>query len=178
MSKEEEYAIVDGKVQVPVHKWFEWIDKFSRIDDLLAVMIRQNNAVIRLLQKIAGVPVTLPTPTPPAPIEVKITALAPEAILRTREEPDKDYKVFEIKLDVAHTNEPLKLGRKARYIQIARKDADFTYKLNDASKDPVPATLGGGMTEFPGMEITEFYYSNAVAAAGAIATIVAVWKED
>jgi hypothetical protein len=64
---------VDGYVKIPEHKWYEWIDLFTRIDEQLEVLIKQLDYTNKLLASIASA-VTGP-PIAPQPATVPQAAL-------------------------------------------------------------------------------------------------------
>jgi hypothetical protein len=73
---------VDGVVTIPPHKWYEFIDKMTRIDDLIEVLIKQvdrTNMLIEGIYRAAGI-------TPPSTqaglvlIDCTTTPLPPRGI--------------------------------------------------------------------------------------------------
>jgi len=64
--KKEEIRI-DNKIPVPASRFYHLIDKLSRVDDLLEILIKQTSVMIEKLDIIAGI-LPLPPPPPPPPI--------------------------------------------------------------------------------------------------------------
>jgi hypothetical protein len=69
---------VDGVVEIPAHKWYQFIDVFTRIDELLETISKQIDYTNRILSAIAtSLGVYIPSPETvkeeimPTPIEVK-----------------------------------------------------------------------------------------------------------
>jgi len=64
---------VDGTVEIPAHKWYEFIDVFTRIDELLETISKQIDYTNSLLRAIAT---ALGAYVPPAP-SPEVVSLAP-----------------------------------------------------------------------------------------------------
>jgi len=69
---------VDGVAEIPAHKWYEFIDVFTRMDELLVIISKQIDLTNRILRAIA---VALGAPISPMPTAPEAIALAPPAVV-------------------------------------------------------------------------------------------------
>ncbi len=161
--------------QIPPEKWWEFFDRFTRIDEELAVIIKQNNEIINLLRFIAGKPSQIISPpTSPAPAPTVAPSAPAPAVLGTKENPlytvpilNDDYRILSIDLSVKHVDKPLGLeamGIVATSMTIIQADSDFYYKLNDARREPVFVPKGSYNIIESDFRITEIYITNEVGS--------------
>ena len=135
--------------KVPEEKWWDFFDRITRIDDELAVIINQLNAI---LKQLGGAPAVVETGVAKPVVTRPVYADA--------------YKIYTIDLTVAHTDYPLGLKDDnivATSMTVTKVDSAFSYKVNDKSGNAIEAALGGGFDAFL---IKEIYITNA-ASSGA-----------
>ncbi len=131
--------------QIPREHWYQIIDVFTRIDELLETLIKQNNEIINLLRSIQVQP-----------------SIGGEPIIVRRKRANT-YKVYVLDLTTARSDEPLGLmeeGITASSMTILRVDAPFQIKINSRSHEGIDASVGASWTDW---EIHEVYISNDAA---------------
>ena len=140
---------IDGEAEIPKHKWYEVLDKLSRVDDLLELLVKQADLANRYLERLAGGGV----------IEVP----EPRPIVIRRERANR-YAIFEIDLSEARQYEQLGLKEKgivATGMSVIRVDSPFYFRINDKSFDLIEASVGMELSDF---EIQEVYITNSAGA--------------
>jgi len=131
-------------------------DVLVKIAELLALILEKLDQIGERL----GVPAV--PPVPPA-----VPALPPVIITEPR--CNNRYKIFEIDLTTAHTDQPLgilDLLKKhgvlyANFMVVLAAPSPFAYKVNSVGADLTDAVVG---EEWEYFEITEVYVTNAAGA--------------
>jgi len=172
---------VDGVVEIPAHKWYEFIDVFTRIDELLETISKQidyTNSLLRAIATALGTyvpPAPAPTapkvvPTPvPMPIEVKTPLSVVSLALNNR------YRVFKLDLSVERKDVPLGLrsiGVVANSATVVRMDSPAFWRRNDPmTGDLEELSVGYHIKDFA---IEELYITNSPGTG--YLTIVVEWR--
>jgi len=161
MSKKPETVRIDGEVAIPRATIKDW---FTRIDELLELLLRVEAKQLEILKIIAGgLPVTVPTAPPGAVTTVEMAKA-------------NRYDVVTLDLSTPRNDEPIGLSLKhivASSMTWITVEAPLTYKLNSTSNKSIPASTGALHENW---EITEIYVSNE-AAAGKQAILYYEWRE-
>lgn len=147
---------VDGEVPIPKKSL---TDLFSRIDDLLELLLKVESAQLQVLKALAGV--------------------VPDEEIVTKVEIAKSnrYQVVTLDLGTARTDVAVGLKEKnrvANFLSWELVEAATTYKLNSKGNDSMAASVG---VEHENFEIEEIYITNA-AAAGMEARLYYEWRQD
>jgi len=169
---------VDGVVEIPAHKWYEFIDVFTRIDELLETISKQidyTNSLLRAIATTLGAYVPPAPTTPeiipvPMPIEIKAPPSVVSLALNNR------YKVFKLDLSVERKDFPLGLrniGVVANSATVVRMDSPAYWKRNDPTTgDLEELSVGYHIKNFA---IEELYITNSPGTG--YLTIVVEWRE-
>jgi hypothetical protein len=160
---------VDGVVEIPRHQWYQFIDIFTRMDELLETLSKQIDYTNQLLEGIAkslGVAVKPPevTLTPPTPITIVEEAL------------NNRYKVFSLDLSKAREDEPLGLrglGIIAKSAVVTELGSTAYWRRNDPRTGDLEKLYTGYRVD--NFTIEELYITNP-AGTGYL-TIVVEWRE-
>ena len=170
---------VDGVVEIPAHKWYEFIDVFTRIDELLEIISKQidyTNSLLRAIATALGAYVppapapTTPEITPmPMPIEVKAPPSVVSLALNNR------YRVFKLDLSVERKDIPLGL-RDIRIVAnsatVVRMDSPAYWRRNDPTTgDLEELSVGYHIKNFA---IEELFITNPPGTG--YLTIVVEWR--
>jgi len=157
---------VDEEIVIPKRQWYQLIDIFTRIDELLEILVKEVNYTNTLLSRLVGAPPRPPVevivPTPP------ITTV--EIALNNR------YKVFNLDLSIPRKDEPLgirDLGVTVNCATVTRLDSPAYWRRNDPVVGDLEELRLG--YEVYGFEIHELYITNE-AGTGYL-TIVVEWRE-
>jgi hypothetical protein len=167
---------VDGVVEIPAHKWYQFIDVFTRIDELLETISKQIDYTNRILRAIAtSLGVYIPSPETvkeeimPTPIEVKAPPSVVSMALNNR------YKVFRLDLSVERKDVPLGLrdiGVIANSATVVRMDSPAFWRRNDpVTGDLEELSVGYHIRDFA---IEELYITNSPGTG--YLTIVVEWR--
>jgi hypothetical protein len=167
---------VDGVVEIPAHKWYEFIDVFTRIDELLETISKQIDYTNRILRAIAvSMGVYIPSPETaqeeimPTPIEVKAPLSVVSLALNNR------YRVFKLDLSVERKDVPLGLrsiGVVANSATVVRMDSPAFWRRNDpVTGDLEELSVGYHIRDFA---IEELYITNSPGTG--YLTIVVEWR--
>lgn len=146
---------VDEEVAIPKKSL---PDLFSRIDDLLELLLKVESAQLQVLKSWLGV----------AP---------PEVVLKVEVAKSNRYETAEFDLGTARTDVAVGLKEKnlvANFLSWERVDAPVSYKMNSKGNKSLAAAVG---TEQDNFEIEEIYITN-VAAAGKKAVLYYEWREE
>jgi hypothetical protein len=164
---------VDGEVQIPQHKWYQFLDALTRVDEELELMIKLQDRTNKLLEALISSLGALPPPqvTP----EIQVTAPAP-AISTVAPVMNNRYKVFTLDLSIARTNQPLGLidqGIVANYAVVVQMDSQAYWRRNDpVTGDLEKLSLGYTIENF---EIKELYITND-AGSGSLVILIE-WRQ-
>ena len=145
--------------QIPREHWYQIIDVFTRIDELLETLIKQNNEIINLLRSIQVQP-----------------SIGGEPIIVRRKRANT-YKVYVLDLSIARNDYALGLmenGIIASSLTVIRADAPFQIKLNSKGHDSIDASVG---LSFSDWEIREVYITNSAASSGNYGVIYIEWGD-
>jgi len=163
-------ARVDGEVPIPPEKWYHILDRLTRIDELLELLVRQIDLTNNLLRKLTGVAAP-PIVTPPPP-----TAPPEEKPMVVRFPYNNTYKIFWIDLRVRRVNEPIGL-RELRIVptslSILRADAPAYIRLNSERYDPIEVKVGLTIENF---EIDEVFVTNEAQPSEAYVVMWLEWR--
>ena len=173
MSQDSKNTVsVDGEVQIPQHKWYQFIDTLTRVDEELELMIRLQDRTNKLLEALISVLGALPPPqvTP----EIQVTAPAP-AVSTVAPAMNNRYKVFTLDLSVARKDVPLGLidqGIVANYAVVVQMDSQAYWRRNDPNiGDLEKLSIGYTVENF---EIRELYITNDVGSGSLV--ILIEWR--
>ena len=159
---------VDEEVVIPRRQWYQLIDIFTRIDELLEVLVKEVDYTNRLLSRLVGIPP--PPPTIPTPVIEVPPVTTVEVALNNR------YKVFNLDLSIPRKDEPLgirDLGVVANCATVVRMDSPAYWRRNDPrTGDLEELRLGYEVYNF---RIEELYITNE--AGEGYLTIVIEWRE-
>jgi len=167
---------VDGVAEIPAHKWYEFIDYFTRMDELLETISKQIDLTNRILRAIAvSMGVYIPSPEVareefmPTPIEVKAPPSVVSLALNNR------YRVFKLDLSVERKDIPLGLrdiGVVANSATVVRMDSPAYWRRNDPTTgDLEELSVGYHIKDFA---IEELFITNPPGTG--YLTIVVEWR--
>jgi hypothetical protein len=146
----------NGEEEIPPHRWFEVLDKLSRVDDILALIAKEINRTNALLEQLLA----KPTVTLPPPVQLSLT-------------PNNRSKVHTFDLTAAHTDKELGIGgMKVSHAIVLKCDSPCTWKRNSKTVDAEDLSVGYSIENY---EITELYITNT-AGAGQLKVLVE-WRE-
>jgi len=167
---------VDGVVEIPAHKWHEFIDYFTRMDELLETISKQIDLTNKILRAIA---VTLGASIPPAPEVVReeimpIPIKTPPSVVSLTL--NNRYRVFKLDLSVERKDIPLGL-RDIRIVAnsatVVRMDSPAYWRRNDPmTGDLEELSVGYHIKDFA---IEELFITNPPGTG--YLTIVVEWRE-
>jgi len=141
--------------EIPKEKWYHIIDRLTRIDEQLEVLIRINEAILKHISSIR--------------LEKKIE-LTP--VLITRRQFNNRYWTFEVDLSEAHTDYPIgireTIGRPVNFACVIRLDSPASWKRNSKGNPLEELSVGYTVEDF---EIEELYITND-ASTGKLVVLV------
>lgn len=146
---------VDGEVPIPKKSLG---DLFTRIDDLLELLLKVESAQLQVLKAITGVPAI------------------PTIISRVEIAESNRYDIITLPLDDAREDVAIGLkpkNRVVKYMSWLLVEDVVTYRLNSKGHPSITAAVGA---EHENFEIDEVYITNA-ASAGKTAILWVEWRE-
>jgi len=148
----------DGEEEIPPHRWFEVLDKLSRVDDLLDLIVKEISLTNKLLEQLLAKPTVI---------------LPPPIISQLLLVPNNRSKVHTFDLTTAHNDKELGIGgMKVNHAIVLKCDSPCTWKRNSKTVDAEDLSVGYSIENY---EITELYITNA-AGAGQLKVLVE-WRE-
>ncbi len=163
---------INGETEIPQHKWYELVDKMSRVDDLLEILNKQvdvsNRLLTKMLEVLEGFTIPeFPPPTTPPTNGGEVTVIV-ERELRNK------YAIVDVDLSIANNDKEIKLPAVVTSATIVKCDAPVSWKRNSVSNPSEDLSLSYSVDDFT---IDKFYITNAAAAAGSKLRILVEWKE-